>query len=221
MEIIQECEFDINDDYVEFYSCFLGDEEQALCLIKRCYKITEVDVRPRRIVNNIARLITLADDQMKIRGGRYGIQIFFWMVCVEAIYNISKPLNPKKDKITTIRKFFNESILREDQLFILDHITRSIVDYRWNYTKHLHMNIIANIFYFVRNDFVHEGSYSNFHFKSEDSSTTIMNSIVLKEFKDDVFEERIYDVNVTYSQMRDIIIRGCINFLNKHLESFE
>lgn len=119
-----------NAKYISFYASFFSSQEKALSLILECYELSDIRIadeelaKPRRVLNNIARLIGIADDLRLLKYGGYGLQIHFWIICIEAIANISNPSKAKK--VDIIRKFFTTFVSNEDQEFSLSSITRSI-----------------------------------------------------------------------------------------------
>ncbi|MEX1028876.1 MAG: hypothetical protein WDZ91_02380 [Paenibacillaceae bacterium] len=213
-----------NPRYIDFYKNFFDNEERAHSLLSKCYLLSEtyIDdeelVKPRRIVNNIARLLGIADELRANRHGGYGLQIHFWMICIEAIVNIATP--SRRKKIAIVRQFFIEFIPDEDQQFLLRHFTRLITDERWFNSPQLDISIIASIFYAIRNDVVHDGEYSDFHFSDSNDNPT-QNILKLREFDNDSFEPRHYHVTVTYEQMRTIMIRACLYFLSERIKLSE
>ncbi|MGO4532841.1 hypothetical protein AB4Z30_27470 [Paenibacillus sp. 2TAF8] len=208
----------INKEYIDFFNDFFGDEEKAINLLKDCYEMTYQDVRPRRIINNISRLISLGDELISIKPGRYGLAIFYWIVCIEAVSHIANQGEKERFKIKIIRDFFEEYITETDKDFLLEHIERAASDMREEVSPKINISIIATIFYNIRHDFVHEGIYSNFHFSSNNEER-FLNSLVMKEYGKDVEEERTYYISVTYEQMRKIIINGLLNFLEKQMNN--
>lgn len=45
-------EFDINQDFINFYTNFYKDRDKAIELLNRCYEFGDVSLVPRRLVNN-------------------------------------------------------------------------------------------------------------------------------------------------------------------------
>jgi len=206
----------ISEEYIKFFSEFFGDREQAIKLLRTCYEMD--NVIPRRIINNISRLISLGDEMISIKPGRHVLAVFYWIVCIEATSHIANHGAKVRDKIKIIRRFFAECIDEADQAFLLEHIERSLSDERAQNSSGLNLDIIATIFYNIRHDFVHEGNYSNFHF-SQKNDERIINSLTMKEHGKDKEEERSYYVLITYEQMRKIIIKGLLNFLKKKMQT--
>ncbi|OWR29825.1 hypothetical protein CDO73_12100 [Saccharibacillus sp. O23] len=208
----------INKEYIKFFGDFFEDENRGIDLLKTCYEMSEQDVRPRRIINNIARLISLGDELISLKPGRHGLAIFYWIVSIEAVSNIANQGEKERYKIKIIRDFFEEYINEIDKEFLLRHIERAIIDMREENSSEISLSIIATIFYNIRHDFVHEGIYSNFHFSSANEER-VLNSLVMKEHGKDVEEERTYYVSITYEQMRKIIINGLLNLLKRQMDN--
>ncbi|HAG11859.1 MAG TPA: hypothetical protein DCK76_10925 [Desulfotomaculum sp.] len=213
----------------DFYGEFFPSKQKAESFIKSILSFQDSNI-PRRMINSITRLISLADDIEQIRKGDFGLKIFFIVVCIEAL-NV---LAGKKDmsKIDMLIDFFNNKISVRDRQLILDNVKRISSSERLteeNYGEYINSAVngtikkdidieeFALIINNMRNLFVHEGIGWEFTFS--DGKEHAMNIIDFpqKQYRGWVNQERIYDVNLKYSDFRMICVKGLINFLREYL----
>lgn len=215
-------EFDFKDGLLEFYEPFFENREAALEKLNECY--TMENPLPRRIMNYTERLISLGEDAGRGRGG-HGIEATHFVICIEALTHL---LNPDEDlgtgdKIGRIKNFFTEYVSKADKAVLRKGIVRSIIDDR-GVDEKLDISVIARVFSEVRNKYVHEGVYYDFSFSTntkdelEFGRTAILNNLTIKEYNKDKRENRIYEISLTYEEFRSIMIRACLNFLEKQIK---
>lgn len=198
------------------------------------------------MINIIERLVTLADDMDQIRPGRDSLKILFLVICIESLNVLA---GVEDSKLNMVLKFFSEDISDDDRNYILDNVKRSLADERFNilkwdieqsqnYNEQLRNNvyksfnidieitIFARIINEVRNKFVHEGNYWDFSFS--DSDYSLMNLILIEENTEEYRlvqkklkprEERIYDVQLSCENFRNICVNGFINIVEKYMQS--
>lgn len=215
-------EFDFKDGLLEFYEPFFNDREATLAKLKECYSME--NPLPRRIINYTQRLITLGDDAGKGRGG-HGIEVSHFVICIEALTHLLYPDEElgSGDRMGRIKNFFSEYVSKSDKSLLRKGIVRSIIDER-GYDEKLDITVIARVFSEVRNKFVHEGIYYEFSFSAdhEDNAlygrTAMLNNVTLKEFNKDKAQDRTYEISLTYDEFRSIMIRACLNFLDKQIK---
>lgn len=210
---------EVRKDIVEFYKPFFENEEAAQDYLNMCYSLE--NPLPLRIINYVHRLITIGDSAAVGRGG-YGIQVTHFVICIESIFHLLDPDEDieKVNRLGRLKYFFEEFTSPDDKKLLKKSFARSIADDRGADSK-LDLEIIARIFSEVRNKYVHEGVYYQFSFssddKEEDVRSSMLNDINIKEYKKDKRERRIYEITGTYEEVKSVIIRSCLNFLDKQI----
>lgn len=203
---------ELYDFYVEFFS----NSEDAKRFIQEKLIHKENNI-PRRMINSIERLITLADDMENIRKGRVCLKIFFFIVCIETLYKLNDQ-NKIKRKINMVIDFFNNYISEADKKYILLNVRRSLADSKYDlyydFEESIDIEIFARIIYQIRNEFAHEGVYWNFTFAHDE--ITMMNHMTVKEKENEHKEERIYDISLKYNEFREICAKGLINYTQEY-----
>ncbi|MEK4237522.1 hypothetical protein [Paenibacillus sp. FSL H7-0714] len=206
-------EHQINVDFISFYTSFFNDRDIAMKLLNRCYDLTESNIYPRRIVNQLARSILFSDYCYLHKSGNRSFQVFMWMSLIESYEYILHPDidSEKVDKLTVILNFFRFNLNDEDRILLTKNLKRSIIDDKF-YEKRseLPIDTISRILYSIRNEFTHGLEFHTSLF-SDSNEEKFLESIRMKEFRKDEKSKRDFEFSITHEQLRNIIIRASIN----------
>lgn len=231
---------------LEFFSPYVSDKEEIAAFITQALRLRQ-NVIPRRMLNSIERLVTLADDTEIIRPGKHPLKIFYFVVCIETLYSLS---GSSLSKLGMVKDFFNSYILEQDKELILKGFRRDLSDNRFNvhrlpeetfveyearlngptvdrtFNTQVTMEIFASVINELRNCFAHEGDYWQFHFAESDH--TVMNSLLVAENREEFLQmkngadpahfKRVYSVDLSYEQFKGACVRGFINFVRSSLQ---
>jgi transcriptional regulator with XRE-family HTH domain len=200
--IMVESDVDLYKKLSQFYKEFFTDDKAMEKFIRDILAFKKSN-KPRRMINNIERLITLADDIETIRPGKECLKLTFIVICIETLYTLK---NIKLHKVKMVVDFFNNYITVKEKELILNHVKRSFADSRFSpgmeFQKDIDLEIFARIIYEIRSCFVHEGNYYDFHFAH--NKVSMMNYVIVKEKENEPREERVYDIGISYSEFRNI-----------------
>ncbi|HYE08722.1 MAG TPA: hypothetical protein VEF53_00935 [Patescibacteria group bacterium] len=211
----------------KFFRDYFNNEEEATLFLNGILNYEDSNI-PRRMINYIKRLLSLADDIEKIRPHKDSLKIFFILVCIESLYTLEFP-NNEESKLQIVIRFFNDYVEQVDKEFILQNVTRSFADKKCEKGYEdikLNIEIFVRILVEIRNKFAHEGIYWDFNFLHDMHSVCLMNFIEVEESKEEFQlirkrkkprEERIYDIKLTYKDFRRICTKGMINYVNSYL----
>ncbi|WP_339241279.1 hypothetical protein [Paenibacillus sp. FSL F4-0243] len=105
----------------DFYTRWFKDQEMASSFLARCYEDHNDNYIPRRLANQLARVINFSDFCMDNKSGNRSVQIFFWMSLIESIEYIYFPDkdSEKVDKLGVILNFFRNYVLENDNPYYL------------------------------------------------------------------------------------------------------
>ncbi|AIQ37203.1 hypothetical protein R50345_22730 [Paenibacillus sp. FSL R5-0345] len=232
---------------LEFFSPYVSDKEEIAAFITQVLRLRQNFI-PRRMLNSIERLVTLADDTEIIRPGKHSLKIFYFVVCIETLYSL---VGSHLKKYEIIIDFFNSYIPEPDKQLILKGFRRNLSDDKFNvyrqpeetYEEHVArlkgptvdstfntlvtMEIFARVINELRNCFAHEGDYWKFHFAESDH--TVMNSLIVAENKEEFLQvkngadpthfRRVYSVDLSYEQFKGACVRGFIEIARSHLQA--
>lgn len=219
-----------------FYRDIIGNDNELSEFFKRVFKHDETDKTPRRIMNNIQQLVSLADDIDTIRPQRDPLRIFFLRTCNEAVYKLYNEGAATTNK-KEIDNFFDEYLLEEGQNYILEHFKLTEVDYhaqadfqsgRYIDNKQeysLTIKDFALLFYKTRGMVTHEGDYWSLQYFSRSSDDTIWCTHVETDEKILTCVEReknkkytyYFETTMNYELFRKYFVLGCLRILDEYI----
>jgi len=128
--------YPINEKYIKFYIKYFNNSDKSMELLNRCYHLTEINVFPRQLVNQLARTMIFADHAYDNVYGNRSFQVFIWMALIESYEYILNPEmdSEKVDKLGVILKFFRTYLSESDHDLLVRHLRRSIIDTRFEST---------------------------------------------------------------------------------------
>ncbi|OUS74851.1 hypothetical protein B1748_19915 [Paenibacillus sp. MY03] len=227
-------------ELMEFYAPFVSDKEELAAFITSALRLRSNNI-PRRMLNSVHRLVTLADAMDEVRPGKDSLKIFYFVVCIETLYSLA---GAEMLKYKIVIDFFNQFIEADDKRLILERFRRSLGDERYRFKQLSHeteteykarinnsdrlstqitMEIFARIINEIRNCFAHEGNYWNFSFANSDYS--MMNSVTVaenhvefnrKRDRGNEGQRRVYEVDLTYDQFKSACIRAFLQFIRAY-----
>ncbi|WDH95741.1 hypothetical protein PUW24_16190 [Paenibacillus urinalis] len=233
-------------ELLDFYAPFVKDKGELVAFITSVLRLRSNNV-PRRMLNSVHRLLTLADAMDEVRPGKDSLKVFHFVVCIESLYHLRD--GDVDNKTLAVIDFFTNYIEEDDRLLILDCFHRNLADEKFNIHKRpgenyeeyqerldtsvdrtfntrVTIDIFARVVNEIRNCFAHEGDYWNFHFANGDH--TMMNSLTVAESQTEaslkrkrIFSglRRIYSVDLTYEQFKAACVRGYLQFIRSYIET--
>lgn len=197
--------------YVELLSPFFPTQAEAEQFVLECEE--HKNPTPKRILHQIHRHISMSDEVQgfKTPSVTDSIKVFFWIVCIEAIYKASNEVL-RIPKAEIVREFFSTYVDSQDQQFLTKNV--KVID---NYDE-INIDTVANMLNTVRNVFAHEGVYWLFTLPVEANGSTLSNlpkakTAHLSTYTMDEKDQETYLVSFSANQLRDIIIKGSLNYL--------
>lgn len=222
---------------LDFFAPFVTDKGEFVAFVTSVLRQKDNNI-PRRMLNSIERLISLADDMESIRRGQHCLKIFYFVVCIETLYFLA---GSKLKKYMIVIDFFDNFVTDADKDLILARFRRDPADdkfflkmrpdetdeqYHERVAKNkITMEVFGRVINELRNCFAHEGDYWNFHFA--DNGYSQMNSLLVAENYDEYKLlqdgkidnlERTYSVDLTYNQFRTVCVKGFLQFVRAYLE---
>lgn len=181
-------------DWLSFYERFFASADDARAFVDACESTNPPDHAAKLIMHQGQRLISLAQDIPSIRPSRESLQVFFLIVCAEAIA-----------KLDTGSELGSRESVRRFVCTLVPEPHRSA--FGNGFTTHSHDPLgpqgAADILYDVRCDVAHEGNYWSFALRH--GSTPMLNSTpaVISRLSAD--------------ELVEIVARGCIVAAQRHL----
>lgn len=224
------------DKFSAFFLEIFENEDELENFFERVFKFDSEKKEPRRILNQIQQLISIADDIDVIRPARDPLRILFLRSCLEAIYKLADLSNKEAGK------FFEEYMCDEGKKYIKENfrlILMKPVDQleqdEWlsfeekKSLLQFDLDNFAELFRSIRNDVVHDGNYYEMQIWARDEESTwlshcesnecILGSLWKKnEFGMVTFH---FETTMIYEKFRYFFLRGCVSFLDAYVSKIE
>lgn len=197
-----------------FYKEFWHNDSEREAYIRSILAYEGSNI-PRRMLNNVERLIKLSDDIVKIRKGDT-LRVFFIVVCIETLYSLLEEHNKiKMKKQEMVIDFFENAITDSDRTILGEKFKVVIDGHNDDGTNRI--ETFAIIINEVRNIFAHEGeSWAITFSDGESSMINVINTSVIKgKEKYDIG----YELGMTFLEFRVICIKGFINLVKNFFDS--
>lgn len=188
-------------DLEDFFSEFLPSREETARFVESAVRSS--DSAPRKMVNTVKRMVSLADDTEGIRPGRDSVKIVFLVTALESLYHLA---GSQKSKADMVRHFFQSGMPQPKRELILAKVTR-VKDSSGPPAEGIPISMeeFADIILEVRNTFAHEGIYWGFSFGRR------LNTLPVRG------ESRAYEVNLTFGEFRKALVAGMINHVSSYI----
>jgi hypothetical protein len=181
------------EKWIEFYVPFFSSRDTATEFVAACEVRTAASEKAMLLMHQTQRLVSLADDIVKIRP-RDSLRVLFLLICAESVAKLHAGFNKEGGSRKYTQKFFTDFVCPEDK----KRIEAGFID-----DRHLSLEAVVNHLYDIRCDVVHEGHYWGFFFSSDGWTTSSIYSDV--------------GVRIGYSEFRGIIVRGAIEAIQSKL----
>ena len=198
----------------------------------KVFKNDENDKTPRRMMNQVQHLVSIANDMDKIRPGRDPLRIFFIKTCLEALCALSG-MNNKKDKPAFYEKFIGY-MSAEGKAYILDNFSLTgfddvYMDHTYEASHNLTIDDFFEIIKAVRDIVAHEGNYWEMQFFAQDDDSTWIATLetdrkILKSYEyhqDKMMRTYSFETTMQYTQFVHYFAEACIAYIVAYIDRKE
>ena len=211
----------------EFYAPYFPDSDSLDVFINRVFKSDWDDRKPRRMLFQVQRFVTLATDINKIRPARDGLRVLFLKCCMESLAKLSN-LEPK-----SFYDVFASSFSSKGKEYLLESFSLAYIDHSENEIsicsrQKLIIDDILLIIKAMRDLVVHDGNYWEMQLFAYDDDSTWLTTIETndqllskKTYKNETKQLVTYHFQTTmqYENFRYHFVQACINFINNYIDN--
>ena len=223
---ISELEKQYFEELKEFYSPYFPTLEEVDVFINKAIQLDWDDRRPRQMLFQVQRFVSLATEIDKIRPERDGLRMLFLKCCMESLANLSNKKN--KEFYKCFATFFSE----EGKHYILDNFSLSFIEHSKNgLTIHEGGNLdiadILSIIKAMRDMVVHEGNYWELQLFAYDKDSTWLTHIETNKqllsqatYNNNSKESVTYHFETTlqYEMFVHYFVEACKNYIANYIE---
>ena len=210
----------------EFYFPYFSDKESLDLFINRIFQFDWDDRKPRQMLFQVQRFVTLATEIDKIRPARDGLRVLFLKCCMESLAKLSDI------ETKVFFNFFATFFSEEGEKHILDNFSLSFIEHSENGIEidrsfDLSIDDILSIIKAVRDMVVHEGNYWELQIFGYDDDSTWLTHIETKEpllskntYANEEKQLVTYHFKTTlqYEDFKYYFVEACINFINNYID---
>lgn len=189
------------NEYLAFYNPYFQSQEEANKFVDSCEEQTHPNNVAKILMHQVQRLVSLSDDIQKIRPNDETLQLLFLIMCVENVAKLQDGYAGESKSRDYVEKFFKNFLTNDDK----DLLRNGFIDNNDELFRPLDFEAVIKMLYKIRCDVVHEGNYTDFSFYN--GRTEILN----------IINSYIVIPHITIQNVRDVIIRGCINAIKSKL----
>jgi len=212
----------------DFYRGNFESEEDMIAFFVKVFKNDENDKTPRRMMNQVQHLVSIANDMDKIRPGRDPLRIFFIKTCLEALCALSGT------KKTTFYESFPAYMSAEGKTYILDNFSLTGFDdvymgQTYEASHNLTIDDFFEIIKAVRDIVAHEGNYWEMQFFAQDDDSTWLATLetdrkILKSYEyhqDKMMRTYSFETTMQYTQFVHYFVEACIAYIVAYIDGKE
>lgn len=215
-------------DTVDFYSPYFESTITRDEFIQQVFQFDWDDRRPRRMLFQVQRFVTLATEIDKIRPARDGLRILFLKCGLESLMKLAGFKNAKE-----FFPIFESCFSDEGNTYILEHFKLSYFEYTENGSNHeinhdLTLSEFFNVVKATRDMVVHEGNYWEMQFFAHDEEYTWLTYIetdekILTYYQDTIPQHQKttyhFETTLQYDKFTFYFVDACIKFIELYMKS--
>ena len=225
MDNLSELEKQYLIELKEFYLSYFSDTTILDIFIERVFQFDWDDRKPRQMLFQVQRFITLATEIDKICPARDGLRMLFLKCCMESLAKLSDM------KTTAFYNSFATFFSEEGKKHILDNFSLSFIEHSENGIEidesfDLSIDDILSIIKAMRDMVVHEGNYWELQFFAYDDDSSWLTHI---ETEEPLLSKNTYaneskqlvtyhfETTLQYENFKYYFVEACINFINNYI----
>jgi hypothetical protein len=210
----------------EFYSPYFPTSKELDVFIDKALQFDWNDRKPRQMLFQVQRFVTLATEIDKIRPARDGLRMLFLKCCMESLAKLSDM------KTTAFYSSFATFFSKEGKKHILDNFSLSFIEHSESGIEidesfNLSIDDILSIIKAMRDMVVHEGNYWELQIFGYDDDSTWLTHIETNEpllskntYANEEKQLVTYHFKTTlqYEDFKYYFVEACINFINNYID---
>lgn len=214
--------FNSDNEYLNFIYSTIKDEQitdesirevaPGIYELKDGRRIYDKEFIPRRMLNTVMRMVSVARDMEQIRRGKDVFKIVFLVTCVETLQKLSGEDSQKKKLLFD---FFIGYTSEEDKKCIRKHFAHGT---QGLYEDEDAFEQFVGVLNEYRNCAAHEGEYWDYCFQNGSVLTplSITVKIDLENYSSKNKKEHTFETTLSYKTFESIYVHTCINFIRKY-----
>ena len=224
-----DIEAQAHQDLLKFYEPYFSDTIETEQFINMIYSYDYDNRKPRQMLYQVERFVSLATNIDKIKPARDGLRILFIKTCMEALFFLSKSTS-KPLFFSELAKCFNE----EGKAYILTHFQLTGFEQEINGVKYIEkydlcIEDILQLIKAIRDKVVHEGIYWETQLFAYDKDSEWLSSIRTRERILSRYQYKEKNEEIEYSFCTTLqfdafihyFVSACIEFILRYVNKLD
>lgn len=212
----------------EFYKPYFDSMQEVEKFIRNIFNFDWDDRKPRQMIFQVQRFVTLANEIDKIRPARDGLRVLFLKCCMESLATLSKKEN------NVFSSEFASSFSDEGKNYILSNFSLSYFLYELNGVEHeesydLTIDDFLWIIKKMRDMVVHDGNYWEMQIFSHDTDSIWLTHLETdkKLLPENIFDYKDklttyhFETTLQYEKFIYYFVEACIKFIYSYIDKTE
>lgn len=215
-------------DTVEFYSPYFTTVVARDEFINQVFEFDWDERRPRRMIFQVQRFVTLATEIDKIRPARDGLRVLFLKCCLESLTKLAGYKNAKEFFLA-----FEHCFSDQGKTYILNNFKLSYFEYpecgvQYEADHDLTLAEFFNVVKATRDMVVHEGNYWEMQFFAYDEEYTWLTCIetdqkLLTSYQGAIPQQKKityhFETTLQYDKFIFYFVEACVRLIESYMES--
>jgi len=215
-------------DTMDFYSPYFKSAIARDEFIHQVFEFDWDERRPRRMLFQIQRFVTLATEIDKIRPARDGLRILFLKCGLESLTKLAGYRNAKEFFPAFERCFSDQGKTYILKNFKLSYFECSEDGIKYEINRDLTLSEFFNVVKATRDMVVHEGNYWEMQFFAYDEECTWLTGIetdqkILTSYQDTIPQQQKityhFETTLQYDKFIFYFVEACIKLIELYMET--
>jgi hypothetical protein len=203
-----------NEYYKEacrFFEKYFETDDEMHQFFHKVFENDLIDKTPRRLMNQVTRWISLANDIDQIRPEIDPLRIVCIRACIESLCGL-----PKGDKKEKQKAFLKNNFSQEGKIYIVNSFSILSIEKNGYETAidSSAMDEFENMIFGIRNNAVHDGDYWSTQVFSKQCGVDWISSYDIADKNTKI----VFETRVEYDRFIQFFVEATINYINKYIE---
>lgn len=201
----------------EFYKDYFDSDDEMNKFFEMIFQNDEKDNRPRKMMNQIVRWVSLANDIEKIRPGKDALRIIFIRACIESLSGIASEGKTEINKQNEQKNFLANNLTDEDKNYISTSFEITSKEKANGESEEIfrcnEIEEFEALIYQVRNNAVHDGDYWSTQVFAKNDARGEIYTWISSFYDDKEHCTKWFESAIEYKKFIECFVRAGINYI--------
>ncbi len=228
-EIFHDYEQEVYQKLLDFYSPYFPNTTLLNSFITKVFQLDWNERKPRQMVLQIQRFVTLAIDIDKLRPSRDGLRILFLKCGLESLMRLADYTGTKNFYCDFEKCFSDEGRKYILSHFKVSHIETSACKLSLHDSPDMILSDFLNVIKVTRDMVVHEGNYWEVQLFAQDDDSTWLTCIetdqrILANYQYPTPKKNVihnFETTLQFDRFIHYFVEACVSFISSYMDKTE